>query len=467
MLVAAALVLAGWVLTNPVGGTPDELNHVLRAEAVGRGDLSGRPNPELAAVDAGVPLPKACCDFDNPARLQWVQRGARVVKVPAVLDFGTCFNRPTGFIARCVEDGRGPVPPERLTTMGTQEPAPYLWAGLATRLAADPVAAVRWARAANAVVMLGLLGLAAWVLWSPAGALAWAGLLAAVTPMVLFVGASPSPSSLEIAGGICFAAALLRLARAPDQPAGTSVWVAVAIGGVALAASRSLGPVWVALDGGLVGALVGPRRLWRTVRAGGARAAGAVVAVMVAGAGTAVWELTRQPRIAFDGRFFVHQLRPSAYDLPRAAAEMVGAFGAVDVALPGAARLAWAVLVGALIAGALAAGTRRQRLVVVATAAAAVTTTVLVSAALLRQNGFEVQGRHVLAFAVLLPLLAGEVVHARHRAGRLPWLRPAVAVGIVAAVAVGVHLVALKTNVDHYARTPDRAAPTASPLPGR
>ena len=357
VLLAAALVLAGWVLTNPIGASPDELNHVLRAQAVGRGDFSGRTNPELAGVDPAEVLPKACCGPDNPGRARWVQRGARLVDVVAPLDFGTCFDRPAGSIARCVADGREPVPRERLTTMGTLEPAPYLLPGLATRLADEPVAAVRWARAANALVMWVLLVLAGWVLWSPAGALAWVGLLAAVSPMVLFVGASPAPSALEVAGGICFAAALLRLARAPEQPANASVWLTLALGGCALAASRSLGPVWVALDVAMVMALVGPRRLWRTLRDGGAWATGAVVAVLAAGAGTAVWELTHQPGVPFDRDFFFHELGPSTSDLARVSRELVGVFGSVDVGLPGPARMGWMVLVGVVVVGALVCGT--------------------------------------------------------------------------------------------------------------
>ncbi|HEX7277667.1 MAG TPA: DUF2142 domain-containing protein, partial [Acidimicrobiales bacterium] len=269
VLLAAAAVLAGWVFTNPVAGSPDELNHVLRAQAVGRGDFSGRPNPELAAASAQPDVVKACCSPDNPARLRWVQRGARLVDVPARGNFGACFDLPAGFVADCVERrpaGSGPT--ERLTSMGTLEPGPYLLPGLATRLAGDPVSSVRWARAANALVTLVLLALAAWALSSPtASGLAWLGLLAAVTPMVLFTGATPAPSAAEVAGGICFAAALLRLSRAPSQAAGGGVWLALAAGGVALAASRSLGPVWIVLDVAAVAALVGPRRLWATLRA--------------------------------------------------------------------------------------------------------------------------------------------------------------------------------------------------------
>ncbi len=455
VLLAAAVVLAGWVFTNPVGGSPDELNHVLRAEAVGRGDLAGRPNPELEAHGADERVVKSCCETDNPARLRWVRRGARMVKVPAALDFGACFDESAGYVARCVADGRGPVPAERLTTMGTLEPVPYLVPGVATRFADTPVAAVRWARAANALVTLVLLALAAWVLRSPGGPLAWLGLLAAVSPMVLFVGASPAPSALEVSGGICFAAGLIRLARAPDQAATASVWATLAVGGMALAASRSLGPVWVVFDVAAVTALVGPGRFWRTARAGGAWAVGAVVAVVAAGAATAGWELTHQPGVPFDGGFFLNQLGPSIADLPRVQQELVGVFGSVDVPLPGPARWAWTAMLLGLVVTAFTLGSRRQRTVLAAAAVGVVVVTVLVSSAFLRQNGFQVQGRHVLAFAVLLPLLAGEVVHTRRR--RLPRrLSSEVLIGGAVALAVVIHLVGLDASLRHFTG-PDHA----------
>jgi len=451
-----AVVLASWVLANPVGGSPDELNHVLRAEAVGQGDLSGRPNPELAATTAQAPLVKACCGPDNPARLRWVQRGARLVTVPARLDFGTCFDQPAGFVGACVEHLNPYAPhPPRLTTMGTLEPGPYLLPGMATRLAHDPLTAVRWARAANAAVTVVLLALAAWVLWSPEGPLAWVGLLLAVSPMVLFVGASPAPSALEVAGGICFAAALVRLARVPEQAAGRGVWAALAVGGVALAASRSLGPVWVVLDVGAVAAMADPRRLWTTLRDAGGWAAAAALAVVAAGLGTAAWELTHQPGIPFDVGYFFRQLGPSVTDLARVQRELVGVFGSIDVPLPVPARMVWTGLVIALLMAAVAVGARRQRRAVAGVVLLGVVATLVVSSALLRQNGFQVQGRHVLALAVVAPLLAGEVVHAnRHR---LPWLaaRAGTVVGTVAAVAVLVHVVGLRTNLRHYAATPD------------
>ncbi len=193
----------------------------------------------------------------------------------------------------------------------------------------------------------------------------------------------------------------------------------------------------------------------------GTWASAALAAVVLAVVGTVVWELTHQPGIPFDGRFFFDQLGPSTSDLPRVHRELVGAFGSIDIPLPDYARRAWTALAVALLVAAVAVGRARQRIVLVAVVAVGVAVTLVVSSALLRQNGFQVQGRHVLAFVVLAPLLAGEVLHANR--GRVPWLRPGLVVGAVAALAVAIHLVGLDTNRRHYADAPDHVS---SVLPG-
>ena len=67
-----------------------------------------------------------------------------------------------------------------------------------------------------------------------------AGLMAAVTPMVVFLGASLSPNGPRWRAGICFFAAMLRLGR--TATAGRGPWVALALSGAVLAISRPLVP---------------------------------------------------------------------------------------------------------------------------------------------------------------------------------------------------------------------------------
>jgi len=79
------------------------------------------------------------------------------------------------------------------------------------------------------------------------------GLLAAATPMLIFVASSLNASGPEVAAGVCFFSALLRVTR-PSEPR-TWTWVVLGVSGVVLAASRTLGPLTVAFD---VGILVAP-----------------------------------------------------------------------------------------------------------------------------------------------------------------------------------------------------------------
>lgn len=169
LLVASyGTLLLAWVVTNPPGASPDENNHYLRALAAGEGDFRGRPNPALAGGRQSAPLPKSVGTDALSSR--WAALGSRLVRVPGGKGphdgFGCAAFRPDT-TAACADDfqpDQGPV--DRLTTMGTVEPGPYVLPGLATRLAGGPVSGLLLARAAGALVVFVLFGGAVAVLWS-------------------------------------------------------------------------------------------------------------------------------------------------------------------------------------------------------------------------------------------------------------------------------------------------------------
>jgi hypothetical protein len=122
----------------------------------------------------------------------------------------------------------------------------YAAPGLVMRVASEPQTAMRLGRIVNAALSLGLLFVAAMVLWDRSrGALSLVGLMVAVTPAVVFFGSILNPSGPELASAICFSACLLRLTRGPDCP--RNVWVACGASGAVLGLGRSLGPAFVAL----------------------------------------------------------------------------------------------------------------------------------------------------------------------------------------------------------------------------
>jgi len=128
---------------------------------------------------------------------------------------------------------------------GTYQPLGFIAAGLATLGAPDAATALRRARLGDVGVWLGLLALAALMLCRPdRPGLSLLGLVVAVTPMAVFLGASVSPNGIEIAAAVGVWAGLLRLARAERTPAWA--WATIAVCGISLASTRSFGPGFVA-----------------------------------------------------------------------------------------------------------------------------------------------------------------------------------------------------------------------------
>ena len=410
-------------MTTPPGGYPDEIDHYVRAVAIGQGELRGEPDPTLESPDLDHHPTKACCKPPNANVRLWVAEGSRLVRIPADLapEGLACTGEPRIFGVHCdlVADEHGEV--RHLTDMGTVEPAMYALPGLATRLAHDPMSGLRLARLVNTVIALALLGAAVVALTetgrSPLPAL---GLLVAASPMVLYVGSSVSANSAEVSAGLAFVSVLLRLTR-PTKPSARPrwLWVALGVAGVILAVSRSLGPFWIALDVALVVLLRGRPSVVQLLREDRRRAELVGVVVAIAVVTTVGWELLFQPTVHFDAPFFVHQVGPSIDDLrSRVWQELVGVFASLTVRMSAAAYTAWAVIFGVLAAMSLVHATRRERLAMAAGVVAVVVVAIGISAGIMNQNGFGLQGRHFLAVAVTAPLIAGEVLERHHRTSR-------------------------------------------------
>ena len=447
-----ALLAVAWVFGNPPGAAPDEGDHYLRALAVAGGDLRGRPNPELAGQPKSLPKRAGA-----PALADlWLKKGARVVTVPPGLlpvEWGCdAFNSADD--ASCLLDHPSPSGSVQATTnVGTVEPGLYVLPGLAARLGGGPASALRLGRLVDAAIMVALLATAAALLWPSGGSpLRLAGLLVAVTPMVVFTGSVLSPSGPEIAAGICFFSALLALAGGQRRPL---AWAGAGVSGAVLALSRSLGPVWIVLMAAIVVAYRGWRPCWAAVRDGRTYAIVAATAIAVTTASTVFWERAFQPGIEIDGSYFWHEVSVTFGTLVAILRDLVGHFGWLDTPLPNAAHAVWAAMLAGLVGLAAALGDGRRRIVLAVLPALVVLVIVLVSAGLLRQNGFELQGRHVLAFAAAVPLLAADIVAERARGGRTKRAgRPEPPLRLLPALAVpalAVQAVAWYDNARRYA----------------
>ncbi len=427
-----ALLSLAWNLGNPAGAAPDEPSHYLRALAVAGGEMTGeRVSTQPAARTA--------------EQAAWLRRTTRAVDVPAGLspEGLDCNAFRPDLSAACQERLRvRPGPSTGFTNIALTQPTTYLVPGVLARVADDPVTAIKLGRLGNAVVSIGLVWMAIALLWDrSAGLRSIVGLLAAATPMVIFVASSLSASGPEVAAGICFFSALLRLTR-PSKPR-TWNWVVLGLSGVLLAASRTLGPLAVAFHVGIVLVAHGFRRSWALFRSAGSRASLSLAAVAVAVALSVGWEVVVPPHGRLDPSALTAALVPSVKDLRRVFGELVGVFGWLDSPAPVVVYVLWWVALATLALMALLAGGLRQRLVLALLAAGAVVLTLLIAVFNLAQTGFGMQGRYVLPIAVGVPLFAGEVLVRNPGRWRLPldrWLAP------FFALAGGLHAMAWYAN---------------------
>ncbi len=426
-----ALLSVAWAFGNPPFAGPDEDEHYLRALEVGRGDLVGERLPS-AATGA------------TQRQLDYIRQLTYAMTIPAGLaphDF-ECYIRDRNQSAACLDDVSPPATEtDGATQVGNYHPLPYLAPAAATRAADSPGPALRLARLANALLALILLGIAVRLAWSAdIGAPSLLGIVAAVTPMVIFCGAVLNPSGVEIAAAIAFTVALLRLRRDASCARSPRVWAAIGASALVLALSRTSGPLWVVLIGAAAVALLGPRASWQFVRTGGRKAWLALGATATAVVLNRVWERAHGP----DTEIGVSNARAVLDDAVdewwRASSELVGKFGYLEYRLPWIAYVGWFAAGFALLAVAIAVSRRVERRALLGVAVAALVLPMLFWIVAIRQTGFGLQGRHVLPILIVVPLLAGDVL--REHAARLSdRTRRALLIG-VPLTAAAVHLIA-------------------------
>ncbi len=427
MVAAYVLLSLSWLFTNPPGSAPDETAHYVKALAAGHGRLylpDPPPPPSL--------LPK------TPEE-RWQQRTARLVDVPARLDTRglQCSSFHPELSAACLLRGPAGTRAEIPTIVGTYQPYVYVLPGLLMRLGSDQFSTTRLGRLGCWSVSSVMIALAVFLLWSPDDrGYSLVGLMLAVTPMVMFMSSTLSANGIEICAGICFLAAVLRLIR--DDGGGRWVWAAASASGTILALARITGVLWVGLAVPVVLAMVGRRQAWAVVVRGGRRALAAAGAVGTAVVASVAWEVIVQPHPDRSISTAVRDVPTELGELTAIYRQGIGVFGWLDTNMNPAAYWLWTGLLAVVVVLALLVAHRRQRWVLCGLAVASVVVTVGL-ALLNRPTGFGVQARYVLAFVVVVPLVAGETLFVnRSRLGRLEprWLPLGIA-GVVALVQLG------------------------------
>ena len=394
------LAAAAWSLSSPPMGSPDEPAQVIKAAAVAHGQLRGtdvvsRTNDptEMNRVDTSVRVPRSYAEL------------------PAL---NGCYIFQPAVPAGCAPDpGTATEIVSGSTYVGTYPPLYYALVGWPSQFldARDGIWVMRLASGAVSAALIGLALAAA--RRTDGGGIVVAGVLVAVTPMVVYMASVVNASGMEITAAIALWCTALAVVRPADATTRADV-IRLAIAFCALCGTRSLSPL---LAIGVVAgvALMAGRRvdLGRIRRAPAAAPAAVVAAVaFTVSALFVLWSRAYDSLAGapMPGLTLSDALHTSVTLAPWRIRQMVGYFAYLEAPPPKSLLVVWGVLGGVAVLGALALGTWRQRLVLVALMVAAFAFTVVPEAISAHRFGYIWQGRYTLPVAVGIPILSGWII---------------------------------------------------------
>jgi hypothetical protein len=380
----AALSIA-WAIATPLGGSPDEPAHLIKAASVVRGQLIGDRTDRPAETETLVP--ESISDASS-----W-----------------TCYAFDASMTAACApEAGNGLDLEAATTSAGLYQPLYYALVGWPSLFIADGEFAVLAMRAVSALLCSAFLATAYCALTRVrrGSLLLSLGFLAATTPMYFFLAGAVNPNAIEVAAGASLLALLLaqfRKGAAERMPWGDAVLIMASA--LLLATSRSMSPLWVGLIGLMALCFASRQRLGVLIRQPSVIGAlvGVAAAVAVAG-GWILFTGTLGAMGSFPGsdtpplRALVEMLTGRAMD-----PGLVGVFGWLDTEAPRYVYAIWWALALGVVAFAVVQ-TRRARLLGVALGVIGVwVVPAVVQAISIASSGYVWQGRYELvAFAALL-----------------------------------------------------------------
>ncbi|MGW9211125.1 DUF2142 domain-containing protein [Embleya sp. NPDC055664] len=380
------LLGSAWALAAPYDGTPDEMQHIIRAAGVAQGEFA--PTPTDADTGTGA--------FQN---------------VPRSLVRKNCWAFKEEQPASCAREPGGDKSLERTATRaGRYNPVYYAAVGWPLRVSPDWTG-ILLARLISTTMVAALLATAAYsvVHWTR-HRLLLAGVLAATTPMTLHLSGAINPNALEIAAGTALFCALVPLLLEPGAKLRRSALVVAGISGVILCTLRSVGPLWLVVA---LAALVIPTRrtLLNSLRRSKPAlwAGGAIVLAAVAGAAWTVGMKASQLGSVGDHTHITFRQAVRFEIVGRSGdylKEMVGVTSWLDMSAPQPAYTVWYMVLGVLVVAGVAFGswTDRWRMFVLVAVVFGFPT--LTDAMGVNKYGFVAQGRYMLPIAVGVPILA-------------------------------------------------------------
>ncbi len=376
-------VVAASSLWHPLYSGPDEPAHVIRSVAVARGQFRYREvTPVPGLPSSQVQVPRLFADSIYTPQCYIFQP-----HVPA-----SCAPLPQG---RDVVTG--------LTYAGRYPPLYYLVVGLPSRLWQSNAGVYAMRLVSGGICSLFLAQALVIALRFRRRLLA-AGVAIATTPAVIYLAGLVNPSGPEIAAAVCLWTALAAVGLTRDLTwRGPLRWVALS--GVAVAATRPSGPLWLAVAAlvTVMSGLLSPVR--PLLRSGAVRAATAVV-VGAAGA-TVAWV------VAVGGLGLIGVPLTGSEPVWKLSLEktggrlqqMVAYYGWLDTPAPLAVYVIWGLLAGAALALAVRRWRRRQWFSVVSLLLGVLIVPVAFELLEAPDIGLFWQGRYTLPLAAGVPIL--------------------------------------------------------------
>ena len=393
---ALGLVIGAWSLTTPLGGAPDEPQHIINAAAVVRGQL------------------------DEPLHKGPVG-GTSIVTVPVYIagigELPACYYKKPNVSAACSPPlSRSSKPALAATQFSNYPPLYYLAVGIPT-LTTSGKLAVYEMRLAGVLLSSALLALGLFLLarYGSSGVV-FAGAILALSPMVFFVNGVINSSAMEISAGFASWCAALCLAGRRRISSGLAAGAALSF--VLLAWSRPISPLYL----GLILATAAVFAGWRQIVSLAAQPVVRIVGVVVVAAAVVagIWLLVGGTPSLLGGRFVPPlslggEMRKTMALTWYRLDQSIGIFGWLDTPSPVGTIVIWSVGVCSLAGIALALSARARR-----------STPLLVAFSLAVPLAFESrkidaigpywQGRYWLPILAGIPLLAAFSWPLRRRA---------------------------------------------------
>ncbi|RGD60140.1 DUF2142 domain-containing protein [Kitasatospora xanthocidica] len=416
---------ASWSLATPIGGSPDEPAHLIRAGAVARGQVNGEEVMTPHTV-GGI-------------KSYWAESGVVLPRIyEDVAETHSCYAFKPWQSADCapaLKQRSGTA--EVTTSAGRYHPAYYFAVGWPSLLLPGKTAfyLMRLISAAicAALVASAVVSAAEWRRRS----LGILGVVAAATPMSLFMFGVVNPSGPEIAAGILVWSAAVALLMNPDPQLLSRRVARLGIGATVLISIRPLGVIWCSGAVFFALLLLGRRDVLGSIlRHRATWVWGALTAVS---AGVAlVWSSTHPDHSVINA--------PSGFT-PLSAArqtfdngllymkQMIGYFGWLDAEPPAVTLLLWCGVAVLLSLLALCYARLRDSLAVLGILAGIVVIPLVAQAMQAQKVGMIWQGRYLLPFAVGLPIVCAAICHERLPQGGFAWRRLMVLCSAVLALA--------------------------------